>query len=70
MKTAELIQEIQRLPIEKRIYIIEKTMHSMLDDNSKNKIMMAAEALYEDYCSDEELTVFTDLDQENFYEAR
>jgi len=61
MKTAELIREIRRLPIEKQIYIIEKIMHSMLDDKTKNNMMMAAEALYNDYCSDRELTAFTEF---------
>jgi len=39
-------------------------------DKFKKNMMMAAEALYNDYCSDKELTAFTDLDMEEFYEAR
>jgi hypothetical protein len=31
---------------------------------------MAAEALYSDYKTDKELTAFTDLDFERFYEAK
>jgi hypothetical protein len=31
---------------------------------------MAAERLYADYMTDKNLTVFTQLDCENFYEAR
>jgi len=31
---------------------------------------IAAEALYEDYKDNKELTAFTNLDFENFYEAR
>jgi hypothetical protein len=29
MRTTELIKEIQRLPLQKKIYVIEKTIHSI-----------------------------------------
>lgn len=43
---------------------------SVLYRKTKHRMAIAAEVLYEDYCSDEELTVFSDLDMEDFYEAR
>lgn len=36
----------------------------------EDQMTKAADELYEDYLSDKELTVFTNLDFENFYEAR
>ena len=36
----------------------------------KNKMALAASALYDDYANDRELTAFTSLDYENFYETR
>ncbi len=70
MRTSELLKEIQQLPVEKRIYLVEKTMHSILKQKEDNKIKKAAAALYDDYKNDEELTSFTKLDSEDFYEAK
>lgn len=70
MRTTELIKEIQKLPMQKRIYIIEKTIHSMRKNEDLNQMKKAADALLLDYKSDKELTAFTNLDFEYFYEAR
>jgi len=70
MKTKELIQEIQKLPVTKRIFVIERTMQLMRKQEEKNRLTKAADALCADYKTDKELTQFTNLDYENFYEAR
>ncbi len=70
MKTRELIKEIQKLPVRKRIYVIERSMHLMRKQDEEDQMKKAADELYEDYLSDKELTAFTNLDYENFYEAR
>lgn len=70
MRTNEIIKEIQRLPIQKRIYVIEKTIHSLRKHEDTNQMKKAADTLYTDYKSDKELTAFTNLDFEDFYEAR
>ena len=70
MRTSEIIKEIQNLSIQKRIYVLEKTIHSIRQQEDANQMRKAAETLYSDYKSDKELTVFTTLDFENFYEAR
>jgi hypothetical protein len=70
MRTNELIKEIQRLPIQKRIFVIEKSIHSLRKHEDTIQMKKAAETLYSDYCSDKELVAFTNLDFEDFYEAR
>ncbi len=70
MRTNETIKEIQRLPIQKRIHVIEKAIHSISKQEDVNQMERVAEALYADYKSDKELTAFTSLDFEDFYEAR
>lgn len=70
MRTNELIKEIQRLPIQKRIFVIEKSIHSLRKQEETNQMKKAADVLYSDYNSDKELTAFTDIDFEEFYEAR
>jgi len=70
MRTTELIKEIQRLPMQKRILVIEKTIHSIRKEEETTLLKKAASALYSDYKSDKELTEFTNLDFESFYETR
>ena len=70
MRTNDIIKEIQRLPISKRIYVVEKTMHSIRTNEDKNVMKKAADVLYSDYKTDKELTTFTNLDFEDFYEAK
>jgi hypothetical protein len=70
MRTTELIKEIQRLPIQKRMFVIERTIHSIRQNDENSQMKRAAELLYTDYKTDAELTVFSSLDYEEFYEAR
>ncbi|MFA4853639.1 MAG: hypothetical protein WC599_14075 [Bacteroidales bacterium] len=70
MRTSEIIKEIQRLPVQKRIFVIEKTIHSLRKHEDTNQLKKAADSLYSDYKSDKELVTFTNLDFEDFYEAR
>jgi len=70
MRTDEIIKEIQRLPIQKRILVIEKAIHSIRKYEERNEMLIAADALETDYKSDKELTAFTNIDFEDFYEAR
>ena len=70
MKTAQLLDEIQKLPIAERLYLIERSMQWMRRQEEAKQMKLAAEQLYADYVSDTELTAFTSLDLESFYEAR
>ena len=70
MRTTELIKEIKQLPLKKRIFLIEKTLHSIRQEEEMNQMKKAVDLLLEDYKTDSELTSFTDIDYEEFYEAR
>ncbi len=70
MRTNDIIKEIQRLPISKRIYVVEKTIHSIRSNEDKNVMKKAADVLYSDYKTNNELTAFTNLDFVDFYEAK
>ena len=70
MKTKELIKEIQKLPVRKRIYVIERSMHLIRKQEEESQMKKATDELHADYQNDKELTIFTDVDFENFYEAR
>jgi hypothetical protein len=70
MRTDEIIKEIQQLPLQKRIYVIEEIIRSIRRQSEKNQMEIAAESLYEDYSTDKNLIAFTDIDFENFYETK
>lgn len=70
MRTNEIIGEIQILPVSKRIFEIEKTIHSIRTQADKSTMKKAPESLYTDYKTDPELTSFTNLDFEDFYETK
>ncbi len=70
MDTRELVQEIERLPFEKKIFVMEEILKSIKRDKTSNSMQRAAEQLYEDYVNDSELTAFSALDTDDFYEAR
>ncbi|MBK7231515.1 MAG: hypothetical protein IPH93_04455 [Saprospiraceae bacterium] len=70
MQTKDLILEIQRLPIAKRFYVVEETLKSIKNEEMQHQMELAVNELYEDYVNDKELTTFTSLDFENFYETK
>ena len=69
MEALEIIRNVNRLPISQRMLIAERIIHSV---RQKEQLSMktAAERLYADYMTDENLTVFTQLDCDDFYETR
>ncbi len=70
MQTIQLIQEIQRLPLSKKFYVVEETIKSIKKDEMQHQMELAVKELYNDYNTDKELTAFTSLDLEFFYEAK
>lgn len=70
MQALEIIQEIQRLPISKRFYVVEETIKSIKKEEMSHQMELAANELYNDYATDKNLTAFTSLDFEQFYETK
>lgn len=70
MQALEIIQEIQRLPLTKRFYVVEETIKSIKKEEMNNQMELAANELYNDYTNDKDLTAFTSLDFEQFYETK
>jgi len=70
MKINDIIKEIARLPVNRRIFIVERTLKSIREKEEINKIEKAVKYLLNDYSTDKELTEFTDIDFEEFYEAK
>ncbi len=70
MRTDDIIKEIKQLPVEKRMLIIEKAIRSIRKQTDQKQMQYAAEELQSEYKNNKELTEFTKLDFEDFYEAR
>jgi len=69
MEALEIIRNVNRLPISQRMLIAERIIHSVRQKEQPS-MKTAAERLYADYMTDENLTVFTQLDCDDFYETR
>ncbi|MEP6513150.1 MAG: hypothetical protein ABJA79_04745 [Parafilimonas sp.] len=63
MSTDSIIKEIEKLSIEDRLMLVEKAIRS-LRKSKQISLEQAVQNLYK------ELIIFTNLDFENFYEAR
>lgn len=70
MQTIDIMQEIQRLPLIKKFYVVEETIKSIKKEELNHQMEFAVKELYNDYANDKDLTAFTNLDLENFYEAK
>ena len=69
MTMTAIIREINKLPLSERLLLVEKTLKSIRQQKEQS-LNEAAQTLYNDYKTDKDLTVFTKLDAESFYEAR
>ena len=69
MEILEIIRTVNRLPMSQQMLVAERIIHS-IRKREQPSMKIAAEQLYADYMTDENLTGFTQLDYEDFYEAR
>ena len=69
MTLTNIIRELERLPLSEKLLVIERTLKSIRTEKERS-LKTAVDSLYDDYKFDKELTVFTQLDKEPFYEAR
>lgn len=70
METEQIINEIKRLPVKKRMLVVEKTIKSIRESELEKKMTTAVDALIQDYKNDRELTAFTAIDSDDFHETR
>lgn len=70
MSTKELIAEIERLPVTKRLHLLEETLRGLRKDQTRQAMSKAAKALEGAYRKGGDLKAFTAIDLDNFYEAR
>ena len=82
MTYTEMLETLKKLTLTERLALMEAVLHLMREelqqrpqqlpapDERTARLAAAAQALLPDYTTDTELTSFTALDSEDFYEAR
>jgi len=75
VEAMQIMNIVKSLPLSEKIYIIElisKDLRTQTIELEKaaEKRKKAAQLLLDDYQNEKELTTFTSLDQEDFYEAK
>ena len=68
MGAKELLKEINRLLMGKRMLVNEGAIRSIRKEESRARMAKAAQLLKNEYESNEELTAFVNIDFDNFYE--
>ena len=69
MSAFDLISEIRKLPVSEQMLVVERTVHGIRAAEIQKRMRHAAELLYDDYVTDPDLTAFTVLDTQDFYES-
>jgi hypothetical protein len=72
MNTTQLIDEINHLSLADKLYIMELIVQSIRKETQSHSsdLEKAASLLLPDYNEDKELTAFTDLNGDDFYETK
>lgn len=64
-----IIKEINKLPLTEKLLLIEKALKSIRQEKERG-LENAVQSMADEYKTNSELTAFTRLDAESFYEAR
>ena len=70
METKLILKQIGKLSFEDKMLIIEKTLKFIRENDIKEGIAKAVSEMISEYKTNKDLTAFTEIDFENFYEAR
>lgn len=70
MSTQETLKCIEELPLGEKIRVIEETLRSIRLAETSKDLNLASKELFDEYSQNKELTAFTKLDFEEFYEAK
>jgi hypothetical protein len=70
MSTSEILQEINQLSHSEKLFVIEKILKDLSKNSFSQQITIASEALESEYRSNQELTAFSTIDWDDFYEAK
>lgn len=67
MGTNEIIITINKLPVDKRLYIIEQIFKTIREKEIQSGMSEASNALYSEYKNNKEPVAFSSIDTDDFY---
>ena len=70
MNTAEIMEEIIHLPLNKKFFVVEQTLNAIKKEEANKQMEMVVMEMRKEYQANKELTSFTSLDLESFYEPK
>lgn len=70
MSTSEILKEIGHLPLNEKLSLLEKAIREIIKQNNKQQLSVAAESMENEYKTNKDLTVFTSIDMDDFYETK
>lgn len=70
MSKAELLKEIDKMPLHEKLSLLERAIKDIIKQTNENELTVAADSLENEYKTNAELTVFSTLDIEDFYETK
>ena len=70
MSTSELLKEIDRLSLNEKLSLLEKAIKDIIRQNFEQQMTISAESLKNEYKTNKDLIAFSNLDIEDFYEAK
>lgn len=70
MSKAELLKEIDKMPLHEKLSLLERAIKDIIKQTNEKELSVAADSLEIEYKSNAELTVFSTLDIEDFYETK
>ena len=70
MSTSELLKEIDQLPLNEKLSLLEKAIKDIIKHNYELQMSVAAESLENEYKTNKDLISFSNLDIEDFYETK
>jgi len=70
MSKAELLKEIDKMPLHEKLSLLERAIKDIIKHTNENELTIAADSLENEYKTNAELTAFSTLDIEDFYETK
>ena len=70
MSTSEILKEINHLPLNEKLTLLERAIRDIIKHNYEQKMSVAADAMENEYKTNKDLTAFTSIDMDEFYETK
>lgn len=70
MSTSEILKEIDHLPLNEKLSLLERAIREIIKHNYEQQMSVAAESMENEYKTNKDLIAFTSIDMDDFYETK